>query len=62
MEAFANVYLGIAEAIHARAAHRPLDPLEGDFPGLEAGVRGVRFIEKTVQSAHTLEKWTPFFD
>ena len=62
MEAFANIYLGVAEAIHARAAHRPLEPLEGDFPTLEAGVRGVRFIEKTVQSAHTQEKWTRWAD
>jgi predicted dehydrogenase len=62
MEAFANLYLGIAEAIQARADRRPLGPLEGDFPTLEAGARGVRFIEKTVQSAHSQAKWTPWAD
>jgi len=60
MEAFANLYLGIAEAIQAQADRRPLEPLEGDFPTLEAGARGVRFIEKTVQSARSQTKWTPW--
>jgi len=60
MEAFANLYLGIAEAIQAQADRRPLEPLEGDFPTLEAGARGVRFIEKTVQSARSQAKWTPW--
>jgi len=62
MEAFANLYLGIAEAIQAQADRRPLEPLEGDFPTLEAGARGVRFIEKTVQSARSQTKWTPWAD
>jgi len=58
MEAFANVYLGVAEAIHARLANRPLEPLEGEYPGLVEGARGVRFIETTVASARSQEKWT----
>jgi len=62
MEAFANVYLGVAEAIQAREAHRALEPLAGDFPTLEDGARGVRFIEKTVQASQSQEKWTPWAD
>jgi predicted dehydrogenase len=58
MEAFANIYLGVGEAIRAREAGRPLEPLEGDYPTLEDGARGVRFIEKTVQASRSQEKWT----
>ena len=60
MEAFANVYLGVGEAIRAKAEGRTLGPLEGDFPTLADGARGVRFIEKTVQSSASQEKWTRF--
>ncbi len=59
-EAFANLYLGVAEAIRARQANRPTAPLEADFPSLADGARGVRFIEKTVESAHSTAKWTAF--
>jgi predicted dehydrogenase len=60
IEAFANVYVGVAESINARLENRALKPLEGDFPTLEDGVRGVRFIEKTVESAKSAQKWTTF--
>jgi predicted dehydrogenase len=62
MEAFANVYLGVGEAIRAREAGRALEPLEGDYPTLEDGARGVRFIEKTVQASRNEAKWTPWDD
>jgi hypothetical protein len=35
-----------------------LTALEGDFPTVVDGARGVHFIEKTVESAASLEKWT----
>ncbi len=60
MEAFGNIYLGVGEAIRAREAHRPLGPLEGNFPTLVDGARGVRFIEKTVESSLSREKWVKF--
>jgi predicted dehydrogenase len=60
IEAFANVYLGVADALRARAAGRDPAPLEANFPTLADGARGVRFIEKTVESSRSLEKWTPF--
>jgi predicted dehydrogenase len=59
-EAFANVYLGAAEAIRAKKEGRPLGELEGDFPTVEDGARGVKFIEKTVASSQSDAKWTPF--
>jgi predicted dehydrogenase len=59
-EAFANIYVGAGEAIGARKENRVLAPLEGDFPGLVDGARGVRFIEKTVESARSSIKWVAF--
>jgi predicted dehydrogenase len=57
IEAFANVYLGAFEAIRAQETGRPLDDLEGDFPTVEDGARGVRFIERVVESSASSEKW-----
>jgi len=59
IEAFANVYLGVAAAIRARARGEAADPLEADYPGIEAGARGVRFIEAVVASSADERKWTP---
>jgi predicted dehydrogenase len=58
LEAFANVYVGVAEAITARLEKRELNELEGEYPSLEDGARGVRFIEKTVESSRSDQKWT----
>ena len=52
LEAFANVYAGIAGAIRGDA--------DADHPTVEEGARGVRFIETTVASAGSEAKWTPF--
>jgi predicted dehydrogenase len=62
IEAFANVYLGVAAHIRAIQAGTPPDPLDADYPRLEDGARGVRFIEKAVESAASTAKWTPFAD
>jgi predicted dehydrogenase len=59
IEAFANVYLGVAADIRARMAGVPADPLAADYPRIEAGARGVRFIEKVLESATSPQKWTP---
>jgi predicted dehydrogenase len=59
LEAFANVYLGAAEAIRARQSRRKLGKLEGDFPTVYDGARGIHFIEKTVESSRSAKKWTP---
>jgi predicted dehydrogenase len=58
LEAFANVYLGVFEAIRAQQAGTDLGPLEGQFPTVEDGARGVRFIERVVESAKSDQKWT----
>lgn len=58
IEAFANVYLGVAAHIRALQAGQKPDPLTADYPTLADGARGVRFIEKTVESAASDRKWT----
>ena len=59
LEAFANVYIGVAEAIRAKQSGVALGELKGDFPTVIDGARGVHFIEKTVESAASSQKWTP---
>ncbi|MFO8148830.1 MAG: Gfo/Idh/MocA family oxidoreductase [Trueperaceae bacterium] len=56
-EAFANVYVEVADAIERHA--RGEDPA-GDYPTVSDGARGVRFIERTVASAASDAKWTAF--
>lgn len=56
-EAFANVYREVADAVLRRQAG---EDLAGDYPTVEAGARGVRFIERTVASSASDAKWTEF--
>ncbi|MES1265366.1 MAG: gfo/Idh/MocA family oxidoreductase, partial [Variovorax sp.] len=44
--------------IRARLDGSPADPLVADYPHVEDGARGVRFIERTVASAASEAKWT----
>lgn len=60
IEAFANIYGGVIEDIRARQEGRPADPLLADYPHVEDGARGVRFIDRTVASAASEAKWTPW--
>ena len=58
IEAFANIYLAIAEAIRDR-----IDGKKGgayDFPTADDGVDGMAFIETAVKSSKSKEKWTKF--
>ena len=52
-EAFANLYKDAAEAIAARIAGKPCDPLALDFPTVEDGARGIAMIEACLESART---------
>jgi predicted dehydrogenase len=49
IEAFANVYGNVAAAIRGEPA---------EYPTVRDGARGVRFIEKTVESGRSDHKWT----
>ena len=57
LEAFANVYGNAAATMRAKKEGREPGEFERDFPTVYEGARGVRFIEKTVQSANE-ERWT----
>lgn len=58
IEAFANIYAGVAADIAARLVGTAADPIAADYPRVEDGARGVRFIEKAVASAASDRKWT----
>jgi predicted dehydrogenase len=60
IEAFANIYRNMAFAIKQRKENLPADPAYLDFPTVHDGVRGMRFIEKTIESAGSSAKWLKF--
>ena len=49
-EAFANLYVDAAAAIVARRLGEAVDPLALDFPTVEDGARGMKFIQAAVDS------------
>jgi hypothetical protein len=57
-EAFANLYADAAEAIVARRTGGNPDPLALDFPTVEDGARGVKFVEAAVDSHRNDGRWT----
>jgi predicted dehydrogenase len=56
-EAFANVYMSVVAAIRARQEQVEPDGLPPGFPTVYDGARGVHFIEKTVESSRSADKW-----
>ncbi len=55
IEAFANVYRGVFEAIRAKREQRAVSGLAIEFPTVKDGARGVRFIEAVLRSTG---EWT----
>ena len=58
LEAFANVYAGVVADVRARLEGRRVAAAERGYADVEAGARGVRFIEATVASSKSDRKWT----
>ena len=56
-EGFANIYRNFADTIRATEEGRRPTELELDFPGVRAGVRGMRFIAAVVDSARSGNVW-----
>lgn len=56
-EAFANLYADFAEAVMARRLKRPLDPLAAEFPNVQDGVAGVRFVHAALESSARNGAW-----
>jgi hypothetical protein len=57
-EGFANVYSDAAEAIAARRAGVPVDPLADQFPRAIDGVLGVAFVDAVITSSENDGAWT----
>jgi predicted dehydrogenase len=57
LEAFANHYCNFADTIRAKLDRRKADPLVLDFPDVQDGVRGMRFIEAAVKSSAKGATW-----
>jgi predicted dehydrogenase len=62
IEAFANIYLGVAADIRARLNGSIANALEADYPRIGEGARGVRFIETVLESSRSQQKWTVLAD
>lgn len=58
LEGFANIYKAFANAIRARLAGREPTEAENDYPKIDAGIRGMAFIEAVVASSKANAAWT----
>jgi predicted dehydrogenase len=57
LEAFANIYIGAIQAIRRHLDGRPMSRAEYEFPTVDDGVRGMRFIYKAIESADSGAVW-----
>jgi len=58
LEAFAVLYREFADGLIAWRENKP-DPLPATLPGIKAGVRGMRFIDRAIESSRR-EAWVDF--
>lgn len=56
IEAFANVYLSVAEAVSDRIQGKSVETY--DFPDIRDGVKGMAFIDAAVRSSNDNSSWT----
>jgi len=59
-EAFATIYSHFASAVQKKKAGETLTPGDLDFPSVEAGVDGVKFINNCVRSSREDGAWIVF--
>jgi predicted dehydrogenase len=57
LEAFANMYVGVTEAIRRYIDGNPMKTEEYNFPTVYDGLRGMQFIYAAVESAEHNSKW-----
>ena len=60
LEAFANIYRNFAISLRAIINGKKPKAIYMDFPSVEDGVRGMRFIEKVIESGKSKQKWMKF--
>jgi hypothetical protein len=58
-EGFANIYSTFITALGKKLHDEPLAGDDLDFPNVDDGVRGVRYIEKCVESSAKGSVWVP---
>jgi len=58
LEAFANIYRDFAKVVQARLEGVEPDPKYLDFPTVEEGVRGMKFIDAVIESGKNNASWT----
>ena len=61
LEAFANIYRNFAYCLRAQLSGKKAKAVYRDFPTVDDGIRGMRFIEKVVASSRSKQKWTKFY-
>jgi len=59
-ECFANIYSTFLTALNKKKAGEPLTQDDLDFPNVQEGIRGVKFIEKCVESSKKGAVWVNF--
>ncbi len=59
-EAFANIYLTFTGALRKRLSGEKLHEADMDFPQVEDGIQGVRFVTRVVESNENGGSWTQF--
>ena len=59
-EAFANIYKSFTSALSKVKSGKKPDTMDWEFPQVEEGVRGVKFIEKCVESSQRGAVWVDF--
>ena len=59
-EAFANIYSIFITALAKKISGEPLNEEDRDFPGIEEGIQGVKFIERCVESSKRGSIWVDF--
>jgi predicted dehydrogenase len=60
LEAFANIYRNAAQVMLARKNGSSVSDASLDFPGIDAGVRGMAFVENVVAASESDVKWWAF--
>jgi len=58
LEAFANIYQDFAKVIQAKLDGVEADPVYNDFPTVDDGVRGMKFIDAVIESGQNNAAWT----
>ncbi len=62
LEAFANIYRGAYQAVHAHRAGSPLPPSDYDCPNVYDGLRAMLFVEAALKSARNGSAWVKLSD